>query len=104
MSEALLTMSAKGFGVVGVTGPEGYLEGIVTDGDLRRHMAGLLDRTAREVMTLNPLTIAPGALAEEAVLRMNERKITCLFVTDPEREGRAVGLIHIHDCLRAGIV
>ncbi|MCR8724405.1 KpsF/GutQ family sugar-phosphate isomerase [Frigidibacter sp. ROC022] len=104
MSEALLTMSAKGFGVVGVTDARDYLEGIITDGDLRRHMAGLLDRTAGEVMTRKPLTIAPGVLAEEAVLRMTERKITSLFVVDPDKNGAAVGLIHIHDCLRAGIV
>lgn len=103
MSEALLTMSAKGFGVVGVTDAAGYLEGIVTDGDLRRHMVGLLDQTAGEVMTRNPLTIAPGVLAEEAVLRMTEKKITSLFVTDPARGGEAIGLIHIHDCLRIGI-
>jgi len=103
MSEALLAMSAKGFGVVGVTGANGYLLGIVTDGDLRRHMAGLLERMAGEVMTRRPLTIPPDALAEEAVLRMNDKKITCLFVTEPGDPDRPVGLIHIHDCLRAGI-
>lgn len=103
MSEALLAMSAKGFGVVGVTGANGYLVGIVTDGDLRRHMAGLLERMAGEVMTRRPLTIPPDALAEEAVLRMNDKKITCLFVTGPGDPDRPVGLIHIHDCLRAGI-
>jgi arabinose-5-phosphate isomerase len=103
MSEALLTMSGKGLGVVGVTDSDGYLLGIVTDGDLRRHMAGLLDRSAGDVMTRRPLTIAPGALAEEAVALMNEKRITCLFVAEPG-EARALGLIHIHDCLRAGIV
>jgi arabinose-5-phosphate isomerase len=104
MSEALLVMSQKAFGVVGVTGPGDYLLGIVTDGDLRRHMEGLLGRTAGDVMTPGPLTIAPGALAEEAVALMNEKRITCLFVTDPATGPRALGLIHIHDCLRAGIV
>lgn len=103
MSEALLVMSTKGFGVVGVTAEDGYLCGIVTDGDLRRHMAGLLERTAGEVMTLRPQTIAPGALAEEAVALMNDKRITALFVTDPGSD-RALGLIHIHDCLRAGII
>jgi arabinose-5-phosphate isomerase len=103
MGEALLTISQKGFGVVGVT-DSGALTGIVTDGDLRRHMDGLLDRTAGEVMTVAPTTIAPGALAEEAVALMNERKITCLFVVDPGGQGAPEGILHIHDCLRAGVV
>lgn len=104
MSETLLAISRKGFGVVGVTGPDGQLAGIVTDGDLRRHMEGLLGLTAGEVMTPAPRTIGPEALAEEAVALMNEKKITCLFVVDPAGSGHAVGILHIHDCLRAGIV
>jgi len=103
MSEALLTMSQKTFGVVGVTGNGGKLAGIVTDGDLRRHMQGLLDHTADEVMTKDPLTIAPDALAEEALALMNAHKITCLFVVDPEGSRNPVGILHIHDCLRAGV-
>ncbi|MCF1708283.1 KpsF/GutQ family sugar-phosphate isomerase [Tabrizicola sp. J26] len=104
MSEVLLEISRKGFGVVGVTDADGYLAGVVTDGDLRRHMDGLLSRTAAEVMTPNPRTIGPDALAEKAVAVMNERKITCLFVVDPEGSRKAVGILHIHDCLRAGVV
>ena len=100
MSEALLTISQKGFGVVGVTGPDGSLKGIITDGDLRRHMDGLLTHRAGDVMTANPRTIGPDALAEEALAQMNGRKITCLFVV---REGRPEGILHIHDCLRAGV-
>ncbi len=103
MSDALLEMSQKGFGVVGVLGPSGKLSGIVTDGDLRRHMTGLLERTAADVMTAAPQTIAPSSLAEEAVAIMNQRKITCLFVVDIERSGPPVGILHIHDCLRAGL-
>lgn len=106
MTEALLVMSQKGFGVVGVTRPGGTLAGIVTDGDLRRHMAGLLERRASEVMTRKPLTILGDRLAEEAVALMNRHKITCLFVTDaPVQSGevRVEGLLHIHDCLRAGV-
>jgi arabinose-5-phosphate isomerase len=103
MSEALLTISQKGFGVVGVTDGEGYLVGIVTDGDLRRHMDGLLSMTAGQVMTAGPRTIGPNALAEKAVAVMNEKKITCLFVVDPEGSGAPVGILHIHDCLRAGV-
>jgi arabinose-5-phosphate isomerase len=104
MPEALLEMSRRGFGVVGVTDAPGSLAGIVTDGDLRRHMDGLLSLTADQVMTRDPRTIGPSALAERAVALMNDRKITCLFVVDPEGSRRAVGLLHIHDCLRAGVV
>lgn len=104
MTEALLAISQKGFGVVGVTLQDGELVGIVTDGDLRRHMDGLLSLTADQVMTADPLTIRPDALAEEAVAQMNDRKITCLFVVDPAEPGQAQGILHIHDCLRAGIV
>ncbi|WP_170351897.1 KpsF/GutQ family sugar-phosphate isomerase [Ruegeria atlantica] len=103
MSEALLVMSQKSFGVVGVTDEAGRLTGIVTDGDLRRNMDGLLNRTTEEVMTRNPMTIAPNAMAEEAVAIMNDRKITSLFVVDPEGQGQAEGLLHIHDCLRVGL-
>ncbi|WP_171097858.1 SIS domain-containing protein [Ruegeria sp. HKCCD7255] len=103
MSEALLVMSQKSFGVVGVTDADGRLLGIVTDGDLRRNMDGLLEKAVEDVMTRNPMTIAPGALAEEAVAIMNERKITSLFVVEPEQGCLAQGLLHIHDCLRVGL-
>ncbi|MDF1873475.1 KpsF/GutQ family sugar-phosphate isomerase [Vannielia sp.] len=103
MSEALLMMSQKGYGVVGVTEGDDKLLGIVTDGDLRRHMAGLLELNVEQVMTEKPLTIGPDALAEEALALMNGRKITCLFVVDPADSDRLAGLIHIHDCLRAGV-
>ncbi|MGE4328417.1 MAG: CBS domain-containing protein, partial [Pseudodonghicola sp.] len=95
--------SRKSFGVAGVTDASGALIGIITDGDLRRHMAGLLSQTAKDVMTANPTTIGPDALAEQAVAVMNRRKITCLFVVDPAGSRNAVGLLHIHDCLRVGL-
>ncbi len=103
MAGALLAMSVKGFGVVGVTDADDYLVGVVTDGDLRRHMDGLLSLTADQVMTKSPRTIGTDALAEKAVAVMNEKKITCLFVVDPEGSRAAVGILHIHDCLRAGV-
>ncbi|TDK49999.1 KpsF/GutQ family sugar-phosphate isomerase [Antarcticimicrobium luteum] len=103
MSDTLLEISRKGFGVVGVTDATGALAGIITDGDLRRHMEGLLSHRAADVMTAAPTTIGPDALAEEAVALMNARKITCLFVVDPDGPRRAMGLLHIHDCLRAGL-
>ncbi|AKS47651.1 arabinose-5-phosphate isomerase [Octadecabacter temperatus] len=104
MSDTLLTISQKGFGVVGVLDDAGYLTGIVTDGDLRRNMGGLLDLTAGEVMTKAPRTIGTTSLAEEAVNVMNTGNITCLFVVDPDGSRKVAGILHIHDCLRAGIV
>ena len=101
MAEALLTISAKGFGVTGVVDDAGALAGIITDGDLRRHMDGLLTHTAAEVMTRAPRTISPDALAEAALAEMQDRKITCLFAV---RDARPEGILHIHDCLRAGMV
>lgn len=100
MPDALLEITKKDFGVAGVTAAGGNLEGIITDGDLRRHMAGLLNLTAADVMTTNPTTIRADALADEAVKIMDARKITCLFVTDADKP---IGLIKIHDCLRVGL-
>ncbi|MDG1376480.1 MAG: KpsF/GutQ family sugar-phosphate isomerase [Yoonia sp.] len=103
MSDTLLMISQKGFGVVGVTNPDGTLCGIITDGDLRRHMSGLLEMTAGEVMTTSPRTVAPNTLAAEAINVM-EGKITCLFVVDSNGPASVQGILHIHDCLRAGVV
>ena len=101
MPDALLVMSEKRFGAVGVVDGAGLLTGLITDGDLRRHMDGLLQHTAGQVMTRDPLTIASGALAAEALKVMNERRITVLFVVDA---GRPVGVLHVHDLLRAGVI
>lgn len=103
MPDVLIEISQKGFGVVGVTDDNGALRGIITDGDLRRHMEGLLDHKADEVMTENPTTIDSEALAEEAVSIMNDRKITCLFVRNGDDAAKPLGLLHIHDCLRVGL-
>ncbi len=103
MSEVLLTISKKGFGVAGVQDSSGALVGVITDGDLRRHMDGLLGLTAQQVMTVTPLTISSDALAEKALAVMNRRKITCLFVVDPGSGDTPCGILHIHDCLRAGV-
>ncbi len=101
MSDTLLTISQKGFGVVGILDADNYLIGIITDGDLRRHMDGLLSQTAKDVMTKAPTTVSPQALAQEAVAVMNDKKITCLFVVDDDL--KVEGILHIHDCLRAGL-
>jgi arabinose-5-phosphate isomerase len=105
MGDALLVMSQKSFGVVGVTDAAGALLGIVTDGDLRRHMENLLELDVDQVMTDNPRTIGPDAMAEEAVALMTLQtpQITCLFIVDPDGSGQAEGILHIHDCLRAGL-
>ncbi|HEV8680027.1 MAG TPA: KpsF/GutQ family sugar-phosphate isomerase [Stellaceae bacterium] len=104
MSEAILVMTAKSFGCVGVCDAEGRLVGVITDGDLRRHMDdGLLARTVAEVMHLDPKTIAANRLAGEALGMMTGRlpATTSLFVVDDA--GHPTGFVHMHDCLRAGI-
>ncbi len=100
MAEALLTMTAKGFGLAGLV-EDDRLIGIITDGDLRRNMEGLMSRTAGAVATRGPKVIRTGSLASEALHEMNSRKISALFVLDAE--DRVAGLLHIHDCLRAGL-
>ncbi len=100
MSEAILMMTEKRFGCVGVL-DRGDLVGIITDGDLRRKMSEqLLSKTAADVMTGSPLTIRADALASEALGKMNDNKITSLFVIEGSRP---IGILHIHDCLRAGV-
>jgi arabinose-5-phosphate isomerase len=81
----------------------GRLQGVITDGDLRRHMDGLLRHRAGEVMTLSPKTVPPSLLAAEALKRMNEAKppVTVLFAVENDRP---VGILHIHDLLRAGVM
>lgn len=101
MCDILLIMTSKRFGCAGVIAKDGTLSGIITDGDLRRNMQpDLLEKYATEIMKVSPLTIRPQALAAEALAIMNERGITSLFVTENDIP---VGIIHIHDCLRAGV-
>jgi arabinose-5-phosphate isomerase len=101
MSEAIVIMTAKSFGCLGIVCDEGTLQGILTDGDLRRHMGPeLMSQTAGEVMTTGGRFISTDALVSEALGRMNSKAITTLFVVE---DARPVGIIHIHDCLRAGV-
>jgi arabinose-5-phosphate isomerase len=101
MSHALLIMTAKTFGCVGVINTAGELVGIVTDGDLRRHMGpDLVRERVGDVMTKGPVTIRANALAAEAVRVMNERSITSLFVVDGMKPA---GIVRLHDCLKAGV-
>jgi len=101
MSDALVEMTSKGFGCVGITDPAGQIVGIVTDGDLRRHMRpDLMTASVDEVMTKNPKTISPDLLASEALEILNASKITALIVTEGKKP---VGIVHLHDILRAGV-
>jgi arabinose-5-phosphate isomerase len=107
MREVIAKMaSAFGFaGVAGVVDSKGALVGIITDGDVRRHLErDLLDRKARDVMTANPKTIRPDILAAEALTFMNSVKVTSLFVVDAKaKTKKPLGLLTVHDCLRAGL-
>ena len=103
MSDVLIVMTTRSYGCFGVVDEQDRLAGIVTDGDLRRNMTpDLLKRSAGSVMTRAPKTISPDALASEALAQLNDLKITSLFVIDAEQ--RPVGLVHIHDLLRIGLV
>jgi arabinose-5-phosphate isomerase len=104
MKEALLVMTEKRWGIVGVTGADGALAGAITDGDLRRHIDGLMSRSAGEVMTAGPKkTVPPTMLASEALALMSDPPpaVTVLFVVDA---GKPAGILHIHDLLRAGVM
>jgi arabinose-5-phosphate isomerase len=101
MADAVVEMSSKGFGCVGIVDPGEFLVGIITDGDLRRHMRpDLLEARVEEVMTRSPKTVRPDQLASEALEIINSSKITALIVADA---GKPVGIIHFHDLLRAGV-
>ena len=101
MTEAILEMTSKRFGCVGVVGPGGALDGMITDGDLRRHIeSDLLRLSANEVMTVEPKTVGADILAAQAFAFMNDSKITNVFVV---RDGRPVGIIHIHDVLSMSV-
>ncbi len=105
MDRALLLMTGKGFGCLGVVDETGVLQGVMTDGDLRRAMGpDLLSRRVGEVMNRTPRTIGPDALAAEALRAMNmePRRVTSLFVLDGD--GRVDGILHVHDLLRAGVL
>ena len=102
MDQAVLTITSKHFGCTGVTDAGGRLVGIVTDGDLRRHMSpDLMQKTAGEVMTADPMTVNPDIMASETLALMNERRITALFIVD--RAGKPTGIVHMHDFLRTGV-
>lgn len=102
MSEAVVEMSAKGVGCIGIADKAGHLIGIITDGDLRRHMQpGLMEARVDEVMTKNPKTCRPDQLVSEVMEMLNSAKITAIFVVEQQKP---VGVVHLHDLLRIGLV
>ncbi|HWI39894.1 MAG TPA: KpsF/GutQ family sugar-phosphate isomerase [Verrucomicrobiae bacterium] len=106
MREALFVITSKGLGVTGVTGGAGELVGVITDGDLRRALergVDIMNQTAGSLMSRNPKRILAGDLAARALKRMEDHSITSLFVFPSEEESRPVGVIHLHDLLKAGI-
>jgi arabinose-5-phosphate isomerase len=101
MADVLITITAKTFGVAGVVDGEGRLAGVITDGDLRRHMSpDLLEMRAEDIMTRDPISVPPQLLAAEALGLMNEKRISAVFVVDG---GKPLGLVRIHDILHWGI-
>jgi len=107
MKEAIIEITSKRLGVTGVCNQGGHLVGVITDGDLRRALEkfnDLFHRTSAEVMTRNPKWIEKEALAAEAVQRMEEYSITSLFVFHHAGDKVPVGIIHLHDLLKAGVV
>ena len=106
MTECLMRMSASGFGCVGIIDDTMRLVGIITDGDLRRHMSeNLLSLTASDIMTKNPATIAPDALMGDALALFEKKSITNVFVVDQSRAtDNVLGILHLHDCLRGKII
>jgi arabinose-5-phosphate isomerase len=101
MTEALVTMTQKAFGCLGVIDGKGKLIGVITDGDLRRHMGDdLLTAATSDIMTRNPKTVRPDLLASAALEQLNASRITSLFVVD---KAKPIGIVHIHDLLRAGL-
>ncbi|GFE59379.1 SIS domain-containing protein [Geobacter sp. AOG1] len=106
MREALFVITAKGLGIAGVTDATGALVGVITDGDLRRALEkgiDIINQPAERLMSRNPKRIRRSELAAKALQRMEEFSITSLFVFDSDNDPRPVGVVHLHDLLKAGI-
>lgn len=103
MRDVIMTMTSMGFGAAGVVAEDGRLVGVITDGDLRRHVGDLGDGHAADVMTRNPKTVPIDMLAEDALMIMNDCKITTVFVMEDRRPDFPAGIVHIHDFVRYGL-
>jgi arabinose-5-phosphate isomerase len=102
MVSVFLEMSTKGFGAVAIINNSGALVGVITDGDLRRNIQNLMSKTCDEIMTKKPFFIEKDTLASSALNLMNDKKISSVFVLG--KENKILGILHIHDCLRAGVI
>jgi len=103
MRDVIVTITSMSFGIAGVVDETGALVGVITDGDLRRHLDGLLEATAADVMTRDPVWVSPGAFVEDALTQLNNHKITAMFAIEDAETRRPVGLVHVHDFLRLGL-
>ncbi|WP_287433029.1 KpsF/GutQ family sugar-phosphate isomerase [Maritimibacter sp.] len=100
MKEAVLTISEKGFGTAGIMEGD-KLVGIITDGDVRRNIDGLFDKTARDIMTKTPITTKTDVPVSQALSKIEEHAVSALFVVDAD--GKPIGIVHLHDLLRLGV-
>lgn len=103
MTDVIVTMTSRSFGIAGVVDDGGALRGVITDGDLRRHLHRITESTAADVMTRQPVWVSPGCFVEDALEVLNRNKITAMFVLDDADGHRPVGLLHVHDFLRLGL-
>jgi arabinose-5-phosphate isomerase len=101
MKETLITMSSKGFGIAAIVDDTGSLVGVITDGDLRRHIDDLMEQNAADIASLSPITVVEKTFAFDALNLMHDRKISVLIVTSADN--KPVGIIHIQDLLRVGV-
>ena len=102
MSDALLEMTKKGFGITGVVSNSGNLTGVISDGDLRRNMNGLLNKSVVSVMTKSPIILDSSTTVSDALTLMNDSKITSVFISTSKKSKIPKGIVHVHDCLRLG--
>jgi arabinose-5-phosphate isomerase len=103
MRDVIVTMTSLSFGIAGVVDANGALVGVITDGDLRRNLEGLLEASASDVMTPDPVRVSPGCFVEDALSILNQHKITAMFAVEDGPSRRPVGLVHVHDFLRLGL-
>jgi arabinose-5-phosphate isomerase len=103
MRDVIMTMTSRSFGIAGVVDDDGALLGVITDGDLRRHIDSSLDMPAHAVMTPEPVCVSPSILIEDALVLLNRHKITAMFAVEDGGSQRPVGIVHVHDFLRLGV-
>lgn len=103
MRDVIVKMTTCSFGMAGVVDSDGKLIGVITDGDLRRHIASSLEMPAANIMTPDPVCVSPGMLIEDALAILNQHKITAMFAVEDDGDQKPVGIVHVHDFLRLGL-